>query len=59
MPPVAVARGDFRTLSQDQTDRGVAGLERNVDDNLPGTDAASALDVRCPPSAPPLPLLPS
>ncbi|MFN2258553.1 MAG: M20/M25/M40 family metallo-hydrolase [Parasphingopyxis sp.] len=52
VPPVAVARGDFRTLSQDQTDRVVAGMERIVAGNLPGTDAEIAFELRYPPMAP-------
>lgn len=52
VPPVAVARGDFRTLSRDQTDRVVAGMERIVADNLPGTDAEIAFELRYPPMPP-------
>lgn len=52
VPPVAIARGDFRTLSQDQTDRVVAGMERIVSDNLPGTDAEIAFELRYPPMPP-------
>ena len=52
VPPVAVARGDIRTLSRDQTDRVVAGMERIVAANLPGTDAEIAFELRYPPMPP-------
>lgn len=39
IPPVAVARGDLRTISLEQTDRVVAKMRAIVADNMPGTDA--------------------
>ena len=48
----AVARGDLRTLSQDQTDRAVAAMQAIVDANLPGTDAQIAFEFRYPPMSP-------
>jgi len=52
IPPVAVARGDLRTLSQEQTDRVVGKMRAIVDQNLPGTDAEIAFEFRYPPMAP-------
>lgn len=48
----AVARGDLRTLTQDQTDRTVAAMQQIVDANLPGTDATITFEFRYPPMAP-------
>ncbi len=48
----AVARGDLRTLSQEQTDRAVAAMQAIVDANLPGTDAAIEFAFRYPPMSP-------
>ncbi len=48
----AVARGDLRTLTQEQTDRAVAAMQAIVDANLPGTDAAIEFAFRYPPMSP-------
>lgn len=53
IPPVAVAKGDFRTLSQDQTDRVIAKMKAIVErDHLPGTGATILFDQGYPPMAP-------
>lgn len=52
IPTTAIARGDLRTISQEQTDRIVAAMEAIVDDNLPGTDAEIAFEFRYPPMPP-------
>lgn len=48
----AVASGDLRTLTQEQTDRIVAAMQGIVDASLPGTDASISFDLRYPPMAP-------
>lgn len=53
IPPVAVAKGDFRTLSQDQTERVRAKMQAIVDNgHLPGTGASIAFDLGYPSMAP-------
>ncbi|MFB0611237.1 M20/M25/M40 family metallo-hydrolase [Aurantiacibacter poecillastricola] len=52
IPDSAVARGDLRTLTQEQTDRAVAAMQAIVDANLPGTDAELEFEFRYPPMAP-------
>ncbi len=52
IPSDAVARGDLRTLTQEQTDRAVAAMQAIVDANLPGTDATIAFDFSYPPMSP-------
>lgn len=52
IPSDAVARGDLRTLSQEQTDRIVAAMQAIVDENLPGTDAQITFEFRYPPMSP-------
>ena len=50
--PSAIARGDLRTLSREQTDRVVARMRAIVDENLPGTDAEITFEFRYPPMPP-------
>ncbi|ATI80380.1 M20/M25/M40 family metallo-hydrolase [Sphingobium yanoikuyae] len=53
IPPIAVAKGDFRTLSQDQTERVRAKMQAIVDNgHLPGTGASIAFDLGYPSMAP-------
>ncbi len=52
IPDSALARGDLRTLTQEQTDRVVAAMQAIVDANLPGTDAQIEFAFRYPPMAP-------
>ena len=53
IPPIAVAKGDFRTLSEDQTKRVRAKMQAIVDaDHLPGTGASIAFDMGYPSMAP-------
>ncbi|RIV87217.1 M20/M25/M40 family metallo-hydrolase [Aurantiacibacter xanthus] len=52
IPPVAVARGDFRTISPEQTERVVAKMEEIVAQNLPGTTATLQVSRGYPPMAP-------
>jgi len=52
IPSSAVAKGDLRTLSQEQTDRTIAAMQAIVDAHLPGTDATITFDIRYPPMAP-------
>jgi glutamate carboxypeptidase len=52
IPSTAVARGDLRTISQEQTDRIAAAMQEIVDDNLPGTDATIEFEFRYPPMSP-------
>ncbi|WFL77244.1 M20/M25/M40 family metallo-hydrolase [Altererythrobacter arenosus] len=52
IPSKAVAKGDLRTLTQEQTDRIVAAMQAIVDQNLPGTDATISFDFRYPAMAP-------
>ena len=53
IPPIAVAKGDFRTLSEDQTRRVQAKMQQIVEqDHLPGTSATIAFDLGYPSMAP-------
>ncbi|MEO1168404.1 MAG: M20/M25/M40 family metallo-hydrolase [Pseudomonadota bacterium] len=52
VPPIAMARGDFRTLTQEQTDRVRARMEAIVADHSPGTSASISFDEGYPPMAP-------
>ena len=53
IPPIAVAKGDFRTLSEDQTKRVRAKMQAIVDaGHLPGTGASIAFDMGYPSMAP-------
>ncbi|MDF0541517.1 M20/M25/M40 family metallo-hydrolase [Sphingobium sp. H39-3-25] len=48
----AVAKGDFRTLSQEQTDRVIAKMTAIVAQHAPGTDAQIAINQGYPAMAP-------
>ncbi|MFC3441107.1 M20/M25/M40 family metallo-hydrolase [Sphingobium rhizovicinum] len=53
IPPIAVAKGDFRTLSEDQTKRVQAKMQAIVDSNhLNGASASIAFDLGYPSMAP-------
>ena len=52
IPAVAIARGDFRTLSNEQTARVRAKMEAIVAQHLPGAAATIAFDEGYPPMAP-------
>lgn len=53
IPPVAVAKGDFRTLSEEQTQRVRAKMQGIVEQgHLPGTGATIAFDMGYPSMAP-------
>ena len=52
IPPVAVARGDLRAISLEQTERVVAKMRAIVADNMPGTDARIEFEFRYPPMPP-------
>lgn len=52
IPAVGIARGDFRTLSQEQTDRVRAKMQAIVAKHLPETDAKIVFDEGYPPMAP-------
>lgn len=53
IPPIAVAKGDFRTLSEEQTSRVQAKMRGIVDaGHLPGTSATIAFDLGYPSMAP-------
>lgn len=52
VPSVAVAKGDFRTLSPEQSERVVAKMKRIVAVHLPGTEAELAFEEGYPPMAP-------
>ncbi|HZV37629.1 MAG TPA: M20/M25/M40 family metallo-hydrolase [Pseudoxanthomonas sp.] len=52
VPSVAVAKGDFRTLSPEQSERVVAKMKRIVAAHLPGTEAELAFEEGYPPMAP-------
>ena len=52
IPPVAVARGDLRTISPEQTERVVAKMQTIVAGHMPGTGAEIAFDFRYPPMPP-------
>jgi len=52
IPAVGIARGDFRTLSQDQTDRVRTKMQAIVAKHLPETGATISFDEGYPPMAP-------
>ncbi|MFA6218565.1 MAG: M20/M25/M40 family metallo-hydrolase [Erythrobacter sp.] len=52
IPPVAIAHGDLRTLTQEQTDRVVAKMKAIVAEHLSRTDATIEFDFRYPPMGP-------
>lgn len=52
IPGIAIARGDFRTLSNDQTDRVRAKMAAIVADHAPRTTASISFDEGYPPMAP-------
>lgn len=53
IPPIAVAKGDFRTLSEEQTQRVRAKMQAIVEQgHLPGTGATIAFDMGYPSMAP-------
>lgn len=52
IPPVAIARGDFRTLTPEQTQRVRERMEAIVADHAPGTTATISFDEGYPPMAP-------
>lgn len=52
IPPIAIARGDFRTLSQEQTERVRTRMQEIVADHSPGTGAQIIFDEGYPPMAP-------
>ncbi|MEQ9663719.1 MAG: M20/M25/M40 family metallo-hydrolase [Parasphingopyxis sp.] len=52
IPPIAIARGDFRTLSAEQTQRVRERMEAIVADHAPVTDATITFDEGYPSMAP-------
>lgn len=52
IPAVGIARGDFRTLSDEQTERVRARMQAIVARSLPGTTATITFDEGYPPMAP-------
>ena len=52
IPAVAVARGDFRTLSDEQSERVKAKMQAIVASHLPGTSAEIIFEQGYPPMAP-------
>lgn len=52
IPAVAVARGDFRTLSDEQSERVKAKMQAIVAQHLPGTSAEIIFEQGYPPMAP-------
>ena len=52
VPPIALARGDFRTLSIEQTKRVGARMQAIVARHLPRTDATLEIEEHYPPMAP-------
>ncbi len=52
IPPIAVARGDFRTLSAEQTRRVREKMQAIVARHLPQTDAVLEVEEHYPPMAP-------
>jgi glutamate carboxypeptidase len=52
IPAVGIARGDFRTLSEDQTARVRTRMQAIVARHLPGTSATISFDEGYPPMAP-------
>ena len=52
IPSTAVARGDLRTISTEQSNRTVEAMAKIVDERLPGTTSRIAFHFRYPPMAP-------
>lgn len=52
IPGIAIARGDFRTLSDEQTQRVRTKMQAIVEKHLPGTSATIVFDEGYPPMAP-------
>jgi len=52
IPPTAMATGDLRTISQEQSERIAAAMRAIVDQNLAGTDAEIVFEFRYPPMSP-------
>lgn len=52
IPSTAVARGDLRTISTEQSNRVVEAMAAIVHDSLPGTSSRIAFHFRYPPMAP-------
>ncbi len=52
IPDTAVASGDLRTISQEQSDRTVAAMKAIVADSLPGASSEITFQFRYPPMAP-------
>lgn len=52
IPSTAVARGDLRTISAEQSNRTVEAMAKIVDESLPGTSSRIAFHFRYPPMAP-------
>lgn len=52
IPSIAVAKGDFRTLSPEQQTRVMEKMRRIVAEHLPGTDAEIEFEEGYPPMAP-------
>jgi glutamate carboxypeptidase len=52
IPTTAIARGDLRSISQEQSDRTVAAMQAIVADSLPGTSSEIEFQFRYPPMAP-------
>ena len=52
IPTTAFARGDLRTISQEQSNRTVEAMAKIVDESLPGTSSRIAIHFRYPPMAP-------
>lgn len=52
IPDSAIARGDLRTISQEQSERIAQRMREIVDQNLPGTDAEITINFRYPPMSP-------
>ena len=52
VPPIALARGDFRTLSAEQTRRVAAKMQAIVERHLPRTTATLQIDENYPPMPP-------
>lgn len=48
VPDSAVARGDLRALTAEQTEAAFAAMQEIVDDHLPGTDAELVVELRYP-----------
>jgi glutamate carboxypeptidase len=52
IPSTAIARGDLRTLTQEQTARTAEAMQAIVEANLPGTDAVITFEFGYPPMEP-------